>query len=80
MFDAALWTISEARKPSMFLLYLLPDGLQRLAALLEKHLAAGVPVCTLGWEVPGWQQHLSCNGEGWYLYRYEDHQAKSVED
>ena len=73
---AAEWVASAAEgsvfgqraRPSLLVLYLLPEALKRLSPLLEPLLVHGTKVCTLGWAVPGWHLHLHKKGPGWHIY------------
>eukprot|EP00928_Gymnodinium_smaydae_P079930 TRINITY_DN63759_c0_g1_i1.p1 TRINITY_DN63759_c0_g1~~TRINITY_DN63759_c0_g1_i1.p1 ORF type:complete len:233 (+),score=51.84 TRINITY_DN63759_c0_g1_i1:92-790(+) len=69
LFDTSLWSWEPAKTPDIFILYLLPPALKRLSELMAPCLASGSVVCTLGWEVPGWESLKAQSGEGWHLYR-----------
>eukprot|EP00927_Polykrikos_kofoidii_P050681 TRINITY_DN44574_c0_g1_i1.p1 TRINITY_DN44574_c0_g1~~TRINITY_DN44574_c0_g1_i1.p1 ORF type:complete len:261 (+),score=44.31 TRINITY_DN44574_c0_g1_i1:33-815(+) len=58
----------EVKGRTLFVLYLLPGALQRLAPLLEPELRAGAVVCTLRWSVPGWDGRETTRGDGWQIY------------
>ncbi|CAE8716184.1 unnamed protein product, partial [Polarella glacialis] len=61
LFDTSLWVGDAGRRPDFIFLYLLHAALQQLRPLLEPLILEGSVVCSLGWEIAGWEPE--CNAQ-----------------